>query len=235
MRPAPDRSLQRLLRISLGIAGWISVAAAGGCSAPGVDRPSHPSYVYYLHGKIIEDFGPTGVSPKYGAYDYAGILEALGGRGVQVISEARPRDTDPSAYADRIVGQIREQLREGVPASNISVVGASKGAVITALVSTRLREPGVSYALLTNCNPWLIETFDPRLTGRVLSIFDPSDEIGGSCEQLRDRSPAIVAYREVRLSTGLGHGFVYRPLREWVQPVREWVLSSPRSRMPARR
>src|SRR5215510_4892957 len=89
-------------------------------------RHTFPRYVYYLHGKIVEDSGPRGVSPRFGAYDYPGIIAALRRGNVTVISEVRRKNTDPSAYADKVVAQIRRQVAGGVPASHITVVGASK-------------------------------------------------------------------------------------------------------------
>ena len=35
-------------------------------------------YMFYLHGKIIEDQGLNAVSPEYGPYEYEAILEKLG-------------------------------------------------------------------------------------------------------------------------------------------------------------
>ena len=201
---------------------WALLAAS--LATPAVARESGSArYVYYLHGKIVEDSGPRGVSPKFGASDYPGIVRALSKSGARVISEVRPKDTDPSAYADKIVAQVRRQVRSGVPASRITIVGASKGSVIAMLVSTRLKDPGVRYVLLANCNDWLIRTFDPHLTGEVLSIYETSDDVGESCAPLAKRSPAIRAFREVRLTTGLGHGIVYRPLQSWVAPTLAWV------------
>src|SRR5687767_1995638 len=95
-------------------------------AAPFLLRP----IVYYLHGKIVEDLGPRGVSPRFGAYDYSGIVDAFRKAGVDVISEVRPKDTDPSAYADRLVADIRGKVEAGVPPSQITVVGASKGSAI---------------------------------------------------------------------------------------------------------
>ena len=58
-------------------------ACATATSAP----PENPRYLYYLHGKIIEDFGPDGVSPRFGPYDYTGILRAFERAGLSVVSE----------------------------------------------------------------------------------------------------------------------------------------------------
>lgn len=150
-------------------------------------------YIYYLHGKIVEDAGPRGVSPRFGAYDYPGIIAALRRGGLTV------------------------------PPTHITVAGASKGAVIASLVSTRLADRPVRYVLMANCNDWLIRTHQPRLSGAVLSIYEASDDVGGSCRPLVRRSPAVTQFREVRLDTGLGHGIVYRPLPAWVRPTIAWA------------
>lgn len=182
-----------------------------------------PRYLFYLHGRIVEEQGPQGVSPQFGRYDYPGILAAFRQRGFTVMSEVRPRDADPGAYADKVIAEVRALIARGVDASHITIVGASKGGVITALVSTRLANPRVRYVMLANCNPGLIRTRDPRLTGEVLSIYEQSDDIGGTCRPLAKRSPALRRFREVRLTTGLGHGMVYRPLAQWVAPAAAWA------------
>lgn len=180
-------------------------------------------YVYYLHGKIIEDLGPSGVSPRFGAYDYAGIIHAFERAGFTVNSEVRPKDTDPSAYADKLVDVIRSKMALGVPAENITVIGASKGSVIAMLVSSRLRLDGIRYVFLANCNDWMERTYAPRFTGYALSIYEASDDIGQSCRPLARRSAALRRFSEIRLHTGLGHGIVYRPLDEWVGPATTWA------------
>jgi hypothetical protein len=210
---------------------WRLLLAAGlalaACSTGDDDsQDSGKPYLFYLHGQIIEDQGPEGVSPVHGPYDYHGIIEAFRERGFEVHSEVRPHGTDPSAYADKVVGQVRELLVQGVDPSRISVVGASKGAVIAMLVSSRLGEGKVRYVLLANCNDWVIRTFDPHLTGHVLSIYEASDDTGGSCGPLAARSPRLEAYKELRVDTGLGHGLVYRPLDLWVDPATRWSSSA---------
>jgi hypothetical protein len=205
-------------------AAFALVASASCSSAVPAKAPrADTRYFYYLHGKIVEDLGPRGISPRYGAYDYPGIIDALRREGLEVVSEVRPRDTDPSAYADKVVADIRKKIRSGVPAASITVAGASKGAVIASLVSTRLKQDNVRYVLMANCNDWLIREMDPRLTGEILSIYEASDDIGGSCRKVVERSPALKRFEEVRLETGLGHGIVYRPLASWVRPAVAWA------------
>ena len=202
---------------------FAALLLSGTATAAMPSAATHKHYLFYLHGKIIEDQGPHGVSPKFGRYDYPAILATLRARGLEVVSEVRPRDTDPGAYADRVVGEIRELLAHGVAPSRITVVGASKGSVIASLVSTRLRNPRVRYVLLANCNDWLIRTHDPRLTGEVLSIYETSDDLGGTCRPLAARSRRLRRFAEIRLTTGLGHGMVYRPIRAWVDPAAAWA------------
>jgi hypothetical protein len=179
--------------------------------------------VYYLHGKIVEDLGPRGVSPRFGAYDYPGILTAFRKAGFDVVSEIRPKDTDPSTYADKVVADVRRQIAQGTPPKQITIIGASKGAIIASLISARLKSPDVHYVLLAACNDWLLQEMKPRLTGKILSIYEASDEIGGSCRPVIAQSPAVKRFEEVRLTTGLGHGMVYRPLPEWVMPALAWT------------
>jgi hypothetical protein len=194
-------------------------ACATAISAP----PENPRYLYYLHGKIIEDLGPEGVSLRFGRYDYTGIIRAFERAGLSVVSEVRPKDTDVSSYAEKVVADVRSKLAAGVPASNITIVGASKGSVIAMLVSSRLRNDEVRYVFLANCNDWMERTFAPRFTGEVLSIYEASDEIGQSCRPIAQRSPALKRFEEMRLETGLGHGVVYRPLTDWIDPAAGWA------------
>jgi pimeloyl-ACP methyl ester carboxylesterase len=179
--------------------------------------------LFYLHGRFVEEFGEDGISPEHGPYEYRRILARLRAGGTRVESERRPRDTDVSDYADRVVERIRELIEEGHRASDITVIGASKGSVIATLVSTRLDEADVRYVLMANCNAWLENTWHPRLHGRVLSIFEASDDLAGSCRALAARSKALTEFEEIELDTGLGHGFLYRPIDAWVEPALCWA------------
>jgi hypothetical protein len=91
------------------------------------------------------------------------------------------------------------------------------------LVSTRLKNTQVRHVLLADCNDSVNRTWKPRLSGAILSIYEASDEFGGTCRPLVRRSPAVTTFREIRLNTGLGHGIVYRPLAAWVRPTLEWA------------
>lgn len=188
------------------------------CGAKEIDK----AYVFYLHGRIIEEQGRRPTHPEFGTYEYDEILRRLGGEGRVVLSEARPRNTDPDAYAEKIAKQIEDLLAKGVPGRRITVIGASKGALIAMLVSTKVRSPEVGYVIMANCNDWVRENYRVDLHGKVLSIYDASDSVGGTCEPIFRQSKELGKCREIRLETGLRHGFLYRPIQEWIEPALAW-------------
>ncbi len=181
-----------------------------------------PTHVFYLHGRIIEEQGRRPTHPELGIYEYDEILRQLGGEGRVVVSEARPKGTDPDAYAGKVAKQIEDLLAKGVPGRRITVIGASKGALITMLVSTKARSPEVGYVIMGNCNDWVVENFHVDLHGQVLSIYDASDSVGGTCVPIFRQSKQLGKHHEIRLDTGLGHGFLYRPRAEWIGPALAW-------------
>src|SRR4051812_6399734 len=73
-------------------------------------------YIFYLHGKIIEDQGIHAVDAVhgYGAYEYEKILQAFRSGNFIVMSEARPQNTNPEKYALRIAAQVDSLLKKGV-------------------------------------------------------------------------------------------------------------------------
>ena len=73
------------------------------------------SYLFYLHGRIIENKGIRPTDPRYGVYEYEEILNTLAAKGFTVISEARAKDTDVNQYATKVVHQINSLVNAGVP------------------------------------------------------------------------------------------------------------------------
>ena len=137
--------------------------------------------------------------------------------GYVVISEQRTEDTDGAMYAARIKGQVADLIAAGVPASQITVAGASKGAGIAIFVSHFLKNQAVNYILLEGCPPddteaGLINN-GIYLSGNVLSIYDLVDELAGSCQELFTLSEGrgISRYGEIVLQVGTGHGILYHP------------------------
>jgi predicted esterase len=183
-------------------------------------------YVIFLHGRLIEEQGvESPVDPFFGSYDYSGILEALAVDGNQVISEVRPLNTDAMDYAAHVAGQIETLLEGGVLPEHVTVVGFSKGGVITIRVSAQVENPQVNYVVLAGACAIdaLEEEEEIVFHGRFLSIYEASDEFGQSCQEIADRSEESLVFEEIRLDTGLAHGEFYLPRDEWILPTLEWI------------
>ena len=204
------------------------VLALGATPSP-TPAPTEMRHLIYLHGRIIQvEQSRRPVSPQFGPYELDRILDAFRARGFEVHSEVRPASATVSASADRVVEQVRGLLASGVRPEAITVVGASMGASIALRASARLQNPTVRFALLGAClapNLREVESEEGRPpSGRVLAIREASDEIDGACPAW----PADSARREIVLETGLGHGFLYRPLSEWVDPLVAWAATDGR-------
>lgn len=212
-----------LVALSLLAAGQPASGQAGHVLQSPPETPVlSATYVFYLHGQIIETGGRRPTHPRYGVYEYDEILRVLSGPDRYVISEQRQPNTDVSEYTDALAGQVRQLLNEGVPHAQITVVGFSKGGHIAIALSSKLHEP-ITYVFLAACNRAVLADDSYRVSGRVLSIYEESDEIGRSCAPLLERSPAVSESKEIQIRTGAMHGAFYRPRSEWVPEVVRWV------------
>ena len=181
--------------------------------------------LFYLHGKIVEDQGAKALSPSFGAYKYEAIIDAFRKENFTVISEVRKPNTDVTEYARRLADQIDSLLKKGAEAKNITVVGASKGAVIAMYVSTFLKNRNVNFVFLAACNDGNFEGFpDIHFYGNILSIYEKSDDIGESCIKFKNKSSSTINhYKEIEINTGLQHGFLFQPIPEWINPTIQWA------------
>jgi pimeloyl-ACP methyl ester carboxylesterase len=193
-----------------------------------------PRHLIYLHGRIVQDRQSARPRhPRFGYYEMEAILAAFRKRGFAVSGEIRPKSASVAESADRVAVQVRRLLDSGVPADHVTVVGASMGAGIALVAAARLQEPRLRFAILGACLSENVRTMAARggrgPSGHVLSIREASDETTEPCAPWKDdpvRFPSLEA-REIVLHTGLAHGFLYRPLPEWVDPVAEWALAKP--------
>lgn len=183
------------------------------------------SYIFYLHGRIIETQGPNAVEKVngYGAYLYYDILDSLKQKKFIVISEVRPANTDIKAYALKVKKQIDSLLKRGVKAENITVIGASKGSHIAMYVSSYAKNKALNFVFMAACSDQVSESEkDINFYGNVLSIYEKSDG-PGSCMALKKQSTGVQHFKEIEINTGLKHGFLYKPLKDWVQPALNWA------------
>jgi dienelactone hydrolase len=118
---------------------------------------------------------------------------------------------------------VRSLLRAGVPAERIAVVGFSKGGGIAMRASALLENPRLTFVFLAACGDGDFREVDLRVWGRILSVYEASDEIGRSCAELFARAGPTGERAEIRINLGAQHGAFYRPHDEWLTPVRRWI------------
>lgn len=187
-------------------------------------------YVFYLHGRIVEEGGRRPVSPEYGVYEYDAILDSLRSAGFAVLSEQRPPGVGLQVFVDRVVRQVDSLLQDGVAPERITVMGFSRGAAMALLASSRLANPRLNFVFMAGCGDWIFGMPEVRLTGRMLSLYEESDTLGVSCGPLFRNIGAGSERAEMQLRLGLGHGTFFRPRREWLAPALAWAR--PRARLP---
>lgn len=184
------------------------------------------SYLFYLHGLIVEVAGIRPKSEEHGYYEYQLILEELAGHGFTVISEARGKDTEVKPYAEKIVAQVKKLLEGGVPPGNITIVGASKGGIITAYISMLLQEQKINYIFLAGLFEKCLTDENLKLYGQVLSIHDRADKLSITPSLYFQRSEGLGRFEQIVLALDKGHGLIYKPYREWIDPILNWVRNS---------
>lgn len=188
------------------------------------DKPdSTKQYLFYLHGLIVEVAGIRPKSEEHGYYEYDLILKELAREGFIVISEVRQKGTEIIPYAKKIASQVRELLANGVIPCNITIVGASKGGIISAYVSNMLEEKGINFVFLAGLFEKYLKDENLKLYGNVLSIHDRSDKLSMIPAVYFQRSEGLGKFEKIVLGLDIGHGLIYRPYREWIDPMLQWL------------
>jgi len=210
------------------IANSLAFAGTINRDIPDVIDPNS-KYIFYMHGYAIEKGGA-----REAAYNYSGILEYLASRGFNVIGEERsPVKND--IYANKVANQLNSLLSAGVPAKNITVAGHSKGGMITMIVMAIVANPDIAYVNFAGCGKagsgfegylMFAERRASLARGRLLSAYDRSDQIAGSCKPALDRMTHAVVEERV-LDIGGGHELFYTPKAEWLDILQAWAERKP--------
>ena len=176
----------------------------------------------FLHNAWFEKNKDGGVHKQFGSYDFAGIKAALA-TGGQVLAPERGPNADPNAAADDLVKDIAGLIASGKAPGSIKVIGASKGAHIAQLASERLNQSQIRWVLVGGCHNERMDKGNvPRMTGKVLSVYDRSDKIAGSCRRYPDLFTAADKFQEIAVSTGRDHGFQFSADKAWIGPALSW-------------
>lgn len=180
-------------------------------------------HIFYLHGMIVETQGIHAVSDVFGPYEYTQIVDSLRATGAEVYSEVRTEDTDFDEFCNKVSSQIDQLISQGVPPEAITVIGASKGGMMAMTISSINKNP-INYVLLGASSSYAQGAFNWSLHGNILGIYEASDTVADKdYEYWITRSPEARRFEQLQLHTGLSHGFLYRPIPEWLEPAKKWM------------
>ena len=183
------------------------------------------NYIFFLHNKFIEENDSEIEHTEYGKAEYYEIIKSFEKDDFIVLSEKRKKNTDAKSYAKKIVSQIDSLLKIGVKPNHISIVGTSKGGYIAQYVSTIIANPNLNFVFIGCFQESDIENYpEINFCGNILTIYEKSDFYGVSAIKRKMTSKLkITKFEEIELNTNLKHGFLFKPLKEWIEPCKMWA------------
>ena len=185
-------------------------------------QTAEKNVLLFLHNAWFENNKDGEVHKQFGSYDFEGIKAALATGGKVLAPERRP-NTDPKTAADDLVKDIEALIASGKAPGSIKVIGASKGAYIAQLASESLNRTQIRWILVGGCHNERMDKGNvPKMTGKVLSVYDTSDAIAGPCRRYRDLFAATDEFEEIAISTGRDHGFQFVADGAWIRPALSW-------------
>lgn len=145
--------------------------------------------------------------------------------GLTIISEKREGNVNAREYAEGIVTQIDSLLTGGIEPGKITVAGTSKGGYIAQYVSTLANNPDLNFVFIASFRNSDLENIpEINFCGNILTIYEKSDPFGVSAIGRKENSSCeIKNFEEIELNTKMGHGFLFKPLDEWIEPTIKWA------------
>jgi hypothetical protein len=182
-------------------------------------------YIFFLHNRFLEVHELNELHPEYGRTEYLEIINEFEKSGFEVISEKRNGNVNAREYAIGIVTQIDSLITNGTEPRKITIVGTSKGGYIAQYVSTLANNPDLNFVFIASFRESDIENIpEINYCGNILTIYEKSDPFGVSAvERMNTSTCEIEHFKEVELETGLGHGFLFKPLKQWIEPTIKWA------------
>ncbi|APS40809.1 alpha/beta hydrolase [Salegentibacter sp. T436] len=205
---------------SLLLIGILFCSSLYACGQSNQDR-----FIFFLHNRFLEENGLDESHPEFGRTEYKEILEEFEKTGFKVISEKRNGNVNSRDYAFEIVTQIESLISNGTDPEKITVVGTSKGGYIAQYVSTFADNPNLNFVFVASFRNTDLEAISEiNYCGNILTIYEKTDPFGVSAIKRKENSNCKIRhFKEVELNTGLGHGFLFKPLKEWIKPTMEWA------------
>ncbi|MBW1294998.1 alpha/beta hydrolase [Aquimarina litoralis] len=182
-------------------------------------------FIFFLHNRFLEEHTLKESHPQYGRTQYNEILKAFENSGFNVISEQRKGNVNARTYAIGVVNQIDSLLQNGITPQKITVVGTSKGGYIAQYVSTLANNPNLNFVFIASFkNSDIQDIPEINYCGNILTIYEKSDPFGVSAIERKENSTCTIEnFKEIELNTGMEHGFLFKPLKEWIKPTMQWA------------
>lgn len=189
------------------------------------ENQEQKGHIFFLHNRFLEYSALTAEHYEHGRVEYKEILAAFEKAGFVVYSEKRNSETQTQTYARKIVGQIDSLLSLGVAPQKITVIGTSKGGYIAQYTSTYLQNPKVNFVFIGAYRDSDIDDYpNIEFCGNILNIYDSSDPYGNPAFKRKTISTCdIKHFRDLKLNTGLHHGFLFKAMNEWIAPSINWA------------
>jgi len=182
-------------------------------------------FIFFLHNRFLEEHDLNELHPEFGRTEYNEIITEFQKSGLKVVSEIRDGNVKAREYAVGVVSQIDSLLMKGTSPEKITVVGTSKGGYIAQYVSTIANNPNLNFVFVASFRNSDVENIpEINYCGNILTIYDKSDSFGVSALGRKKTSTCkIEHFKEIELNTGMGHGFLFKPLKEWIEPTIKWA------------
>lgn len=186
---------------------------------------SEDRFIFFLHNRFLETHDLNERHLEFGRTEYREIISDFENAGFTVVSEKRKGNVNARTYAIKVINQIDSLLNQGTDPDKITVIGTSKGGYIAQYISTLANNPDLNFIFIASFrNSDIQEIPDINYCGNILTIYEKSDPYGVSAVARKNTSSCQIRnFKEVELNTGMGHGFIFKPLKEWIQPSIQWA------------
>jgi len=188
-------------------------------------KENDEKYIFFLHNRFLEQHDLEDAHPEYGKVAYTEIINEFEKNGFNVFSEKRNSNVNAQEYASGVVNQIDSLVKKGIKPEYITVVGTSKGGYIAQYVSTLANNPSLNFVFVASFrNSDMQQIPAINYCGNILTISEKSDPYGVSAIERKNTSTCkIKHFKELEINTGLRHGFLFKPLKEWMEPTIKWA------------
>jgi len=208
------------IKLLIGILFCSTICACG--------NKNNDRFIFFLHNRFLETHELNELHPKFGRTEYNEIITEFKKSGLRIISEKRNGNVNARDFAISIVTQIDSLIKKGIEPQKITIVGISKGGYIAQYVSTLANNPNLNFVFIASFrNSDIQDIPEINYCGNILTIYEKSDPFGVSAlERKKTSSCEIKHFKEIELNTGMGHGFLFKPLKEWIKPTVKWAIGN---------